>query len=56
MKSYIVTRTGRTWGVFCLDTASGVTELVEGGFFSRTSALVARNRWERESKSVTVTS
>ena len=45
--SIIVKSTGRTFGVF--GRVDGKPdELLEGGFFKRTSAESARKRWERE--------
>lgn len=45
--SIVVKKTGRTFGVFGR-VPGKPDDLIEGGFFHRGAAELARNTWERE--------
>jgi len=45
---YVVLRSGRTWGVYRQPASDGTgQELVEGGFFSKASALYALDAYTK---------
>lgn len=54
MKAFHVYRDGRTFGVYVQPASDGTgQELVEGGFFSKASALEAKARLEAEAQKET---